>query len=312
MKYAFAAFSTELLLSVSLAAFSLPPLHAEPHCPGNAAVLPFRLLQRFQVVVPVVINHAGPYDFLVDTGTQLTVIDRSLAVELHLKAQGPVEVVGTGFSTNASFTQIHLLETGSQVVVNHVAMMQDLESLHAAGMPIRGILGGNFLGNFDVLMDYRHNILCLDGTKAMRTSVKGMRVDLATPAPVADEISLIGLLLIPVHLSGGGSRSLFLELDSGANVPFLYDSGHQLCPGLLKRAPVKVFGEDGVKRESSALLPQDVRIGSLDLQQISFVVPSSVGMSSRTRQVNGLLPTALFWRVFVSYADHFVVLDPRL
>jgi hypothetical protein len=63
------------LASIALAATILPVLYAEPHCPGNAASLRFRLVQRSQIIVPVTINHTGPYDFLVDTGAQIATID---------------------------------------------------------------------------------------------------------------------------------------------------------------------------------------------------------------------------------------------
>src|ERR1700722_5840914 len=43
--------------SISLATIALPTLHSEPHCPGNIASLPFHLVQRARIIVPVVINH---------------------------------------------------------------------------------------------------------------------------------------------------------------------------------------------------------------------------------------------------------------
>lgn len=310
MKYAFAAVSTELFLSVSLVAFSFPLLHAEPHCAGNAAILPFRLEMHSKIVVPVVINHAGPYDFLVDTGAQLTMVEPSLAVELHLKTQGTTETLGVDFTRKTSFTQIDLLETGSQAVANQAAAVLDLQGLQGARLQIRGILGADFLGHFDVLMDYTRSILCLDATKVMRTRVKGVRVGLTTPGPAADGVPSTGMLLIPVHLNGA-RRQLLLALDSGTNVPFLYDPGHYLDPGLLKSEPVESRGADGVQRTFAALPARDMQIGSLKFQQISFLVTSGVGHGSAVSQEDGLLPTALFRRVFVSYSDHFAVLDPQ-
>ena len=41
---------------------------AESRCPGNVESLPYRPLNRHQIVVPVTINHSGPYNFLLDTG----------------------------------------------------------------------------------------------------------------------------------------------------------------------------------------------------------------------------------------------------
>ena len=74
--------------SMSLAAIVLPVLHAEPRCPGNVASLPFRFVNRHQIVLAVSINHTGPYNFQLDSGTQITMIDPSLAAELHLDTQG--------------------------------------------------------------------------------------------------------------------------------------------------------------------------------------------------------------------------------
>jgi len=92
------------------------PLHSEPRCPGNTASLRFHLIQRSRIIVPVVINHTGPYEFLLDTGAGSTIVDPALATELHLKTQGPAEVVGVGFNTHTSFAYLDLLEAGSHSV----------------------------------------------------------------------------------------------------------------------------------------------------------------------------------------------------
>jgi|SRR5450631_1155717 len=149
------------LMSLLLALTLVPLLQAEAHCPGNAASLRFPSVARSLIIVPVVINHAGPYAFLVDTGTQLTMVDPSLASELHLKIEGAANVVGVGFNANSVLARADSLEVGSRSVKNHVVELQDLELLKTAGLHIRGILGGSFLGHFDVLIDYAHNMLSL-------------------------------------------------------------------------------------------------------------------------------------------------------
>ena len=64
----------KLLLIVSLATMTLPALQAEAQCPGNIASVTPRFVGRSLIVVPVSINHAGPYDFIVDTDSQLTIV----------------------------------------------------------------------------------------------------------------------------------------------------------------------------------------------------------------------------------------------
>jgi hypothetical protein len=298
------------LASLALAAAILPVLHAEPHCPGNVASLRLRLVQRSQIIVPVTINHSGPYDFLVDTGAQVTTVDPALATELHLKIEGTTGFVGVGFRTRPSFARLDLLEAGLHAIANPLVVVQNLDQLQAADPNIRGILGGNFLGHFDVLIDYAHSMLCLDETKVMQSQVKGKHIALVTPLDPQDRVLSTEQLIIPVHLSGGGIRQLLLLLDSGTNVPFLYDPGKYLAPGLSVSAHLRNRSADGVERAFTVLPPQDMQIGILAFRQISFVTLAGTGKDVPKVEVDGLLPTVLFQRVYISYADRFVVLEP--
>ena len=297
------------LASISLATIALPTLHSEPHCPGNIASLPFHLVQRSRIIVPVVVNHTGPYNFLVDTGTLSTMVDPLLATELHLKTQGSAEVIGVGFSRDTSFAYLELLEAGSHSVANHPVVVQDLQPLRAADLQFRGILGADFLGHFDVLMDYAHRILCLDDTKVMQAGVKGGHIALVTLPQTPDEVPLTKLPIIPVHLSGFGARRVLLLLDSGVNASFLFNHAIYLAPGLVETGQRDGFSADGVKRKFSILSPQSMQIGSLNIQQVSFATPTDSGENAVTSKEDGLLATVVFRRVFISYADRFVVLD---
>src|SRR5258705_10302703 len=144
--------------SFVLAATIVPALPAEPHCPGNVASVPLHLTNSHQMILAVSVNHSGPYDFLVDTGTQITMVDPSLAAELHLKIQGTsAVVVGVGLRTAASLARLDFLEAGSRGIANPLVVVQNLEHLQDTDPHIRGILGGNFLGHFDVLIDNAHS-----------------------------------------------------------------------------------------------------------------------------------------------------------
>jgi len=260
--------------------------------------------------VPVAINHSGPYDFLVDTGAQITTVDPALAAELNLKIEGTTGFVGVGFRTRPSFAHLTILEAGSHAIANPLAVVQNLEHLQAADPHIRGILGGNFLGHFDMLIDYPQRLLCLDDAKVMQPEVKGKHIALVTPTHPDDGVLSTEPLIISVHLSGIPARPLLQLLDSGTNVPLLYDSGKAIAGGFSVSAPIRDHGPDGVERVFAVLPPQDMQIGALTFHQISFVTPVTRKDIPRL-EVDGLLPTALFRRVYISYADRFVVLEPR-
>jgi hypothetical protein len=291
-------------------AIMLPALQAEPHCPGNIASLRFRLVQRSQIIISVKINYTGPYDLLVDTGAQVSTLDPALAAELHLKTEGTVGFVGVSFRAHPSFAHLEILEVGSHAIASPLVVVQNLGYLQMADPRIRGILGGNFLEHFDVLIDYARGLLCLDDTKVMQTEVKGKHIALVTPTHPDSEVLSTEPLIIAVHLSGVAARSPLLLLDSGISTPFLYDVGKDIAGGFSVGVPIRDHGPDGVERVFSVLQPQDMEIGTLTFHRISFVTPATTGKDIPKVEVDGLLPTALFQRVYISYADRFVVLEP--
>jgi hypothetical protein len=260
--------------------------------------------------VPVTINHSGPYDFLVDTGAQITTVDPALAAELHLRIEGTTGFVGVGFRMRPSFAHLDTLEAGSHAAANPLVVVQSLEHLQAADPHIRGILGGNFLRHFDVLIDYARGMLCLDDAKLMQPQIKGKHIALLTPPHPDEGVLFTEPLIVPVHLSGIPARPLLHLLDSGTNVPLLYDSGKDMAGGFSVSAPIRDRGPDGVERVFTILPPQDMQIGTLIFHQISFVTPAARRKDIPKIDVDGLLPTALFRRLFISYVDRFVVLEP--
>ncbi|MEG9438831.1 clan AA aspartic protease [Edaphobacter sp. HDX4] len=298
------------LASTTLAAAILPGLHAEPHCPGDVASLRFRLVQRSQIIVPIAINHTGPYDFLVDTGAQVSIVDPALAAELHLKMEGTVGFVGVSFRTHPSFSHLEILEAGSHASANALVVVQNLGYLQVADPHIHGILGGDFLKHLDVLIDNAHGILCLDDAKIMQTEVRGKHIALVTPPHPEGGVLSTEPVIIPAHLSGVPARPLLLLLDSGITTPLLYDIGKEVAGGFSVSVPIHDRGPDGMERVFSVLAPQDLQIGTLTFHRISFITPIATRKDVPKVEVDGLLPTVLFRRVYISYADRFVVLEP--
>jgi hypothetical protein len=82
------------LIPVCLSA-TVSIVNAEPHCPRNVNSVRLRLIQNVQIIDPVTINKR-PYDFLVDTGAQITTVDPTLAKALDLKIGGTTGIIGVG------------------------------------------------------------------------------------------------------------------------------------------------------------------------------------------------------------------------
>ncbi len=298
-----------LLLALAGSATIVPAPAAETHCPGNVASVPFRFVSSHWIVLAVSIDHTGPYNFLLDSGTQVTLIDPSLATALHLDTQGTAVVSGIGSDQSDSYAQLELIEAGSHFVANQKVLVHDLQNLHSANLHVQGILGEDFIEQFDLLIDNAHRLLCLDDSAAMRAEVKGPHIPLVFTAETDDAGAMPGLLLVTVRLSGG-MRPLRLLIDSGANEPILFNSSQHMSLRPSHAMTFRGRGVDAAQLTFSVLPPQDVKIGSLKLPGVVFFSTTAEN-DSFVQGFDGVLNTGLFRRVFIDHADHFVVLEAR-
>ena len=296
--------------SLVLAVATVSTLSAETRCPANVASLAFRLVNDHYIIVPVSINHAGPYSFLLDTGTQITMVEPSLAAELHLATEGQAKVASVDAQASASFARLDRLEAGTHAVANQKVLVYDLANLDATGLHIQGVLGEDFLEKFDMLIDNAHRLLCLDDSTAMRADVKGPHIPLLAPAQTPDGAPLSTSLIVSVRLSDG-MRPVRLKLDSGANVCFLYNTSEYMDLDLFHGASLNGGGANSQHRTYTALPPQSVNISSVQLSKVPFVTLAGARKDSRTSDFDGLLTLGLFRRIFIDHADHFAVLEPR-
>jgi len=216
---------------------------AETHCPGNVAGLRPRIVAGALLVIPVKINQFGPFDFMVDTGSQLNVIDPALAGLLKLKSQGTVGLVATVAYSQASIGVLDSLEAGSHLVLKPLVVIQDLGPIRAADPRIRGVLGENFLAHFDVLIDYSHGLLCFDETKLTEKYLRGERISLVLPKHPESDVPFTQRLVVSVNLSDTGTRPILLQVDSGSDGSILYADNRKLEAPLLSQA--KLQGPEG-------------------------------------------------------------------
>jgi hypothetical protein len=285
--------------------------YAEAHCPANVTTLHPRMVAGALLVIPVKVNQSGPYDFLVDTGSQLNVIDPALAARLQVKAQGTIGVIATSDYFHASVAALDSLEAGPYLESKPIVVIQDLGPIQAADPRIRGVLGENFLAHFDVLIDYRRGLLCLDQAKLMGKDLLGERIPLVSSRHPETEMPFSPRLAISVNLSDTGSRPILLQLDSGSDGPMLYAGNRELEQPILRRARLQRPEVGELRRAFALLPPQDMRIGTRVIRKVPFVTPVHAVQNVPDREEEGLLATVLFQRIYISHSDHYVIFDPR-
>jgi len=286
-------------------------LFGQAQCPGNVALVRYHSLDHSQIGVPVRINDSGPYEFLLDTGAQLTVVEPSLAAELHLPTPDAVGVISVTHYAEAPVALAERVEVGSVAAQRPMVAVENLGRLRTLYPKVRGKLGESFLANFDVLIDYAHKILCLDESGAMREQMHGELVPLVARESQPGNLPVAQPVLISARLNSDDSRDTILRLDSGTNVALLY-AAHLEAPLWKQMQNARQCAAMGGAQVSlTDMPPQDLRIGARLLRGVAFMTPVRKGNIVTIAGEDGLLPTTLFKRVFISHADHFVMFDPR-
>jgi predicted aspartyl protease len=133
-------------------------LSALANSPGeNTTRVSFTMTQHFLVVVPVSINGAGPFNFLLDTGATNSDIDRGLADQLSLPGVGEHEVTGLQGKMFLSIVHAQSISVAGRTVRD--LNLNVLSKTNGLPSKVSGILGEDFLGHFDLLIDNRHHVV---------------------------------------------------------------------------------------------------------------------------------------------------------
>jgi hypothetical protein len=170
------------------------------------------------VSLPVAIDGATAMSFVVDTGSPLTLVDPDKFSTLALPS-------GAGNATTLDVGGIHLMNVGI-LAASPCGVMMCGDSSPA------GLLGGNVLVNYDVLFDYRAQVIGFDvtpDTSALgppsTTAFKlegGGQVVVSGSGPIA-----VPATRIAVDVTIEGTTHAFV-LDTGSSkvllLPALYDS----------------------------------------------------------------------------------------
>lgn len=148
-----------LLPAVALAA-ARPAVPAPEHPPGLLSSAPTRVNDAGQIVVPVMIDGKGPYQFLVDTGANGSMISPRLARSLGLvPGQGVVErVEGVTGTQPLPWVLIRRLQVG-RIVKTDVRMPICPSPILTR---IDGILGMAGFGPVRIAVDFRHHQVSID------------------------------------------------------------------------------------------------------------------------------------------------------
>lgn len=271
--------------------------------PSTPTAIHFRSPRGFSIILPVYVNGRGPFEFLLDTGATITVVDPRLLQFLRLDVTGSGTMITPTSKTTIPWALAQTVSVGPVTERKVELGVRDLSDLRQLDSKIDGVLGQNVLKDADFLLDNHKQMIEFDPFGALAAELDGERINtnrIATPDSPA-----YGSTAVRVKLAESNHRDLNLILDSGsASVVLFPHSLDQPSPSM--RPTMLMVDDAGNQKYTPGYLVQ-FTVGGISLDVATHI--TAIGYEGSA--VDGLLPTAGFGSVYFSNSGGFVIFQPK-
>jgi predicted aspartyl protease len=247
------------------AAFSPKSARVKFHLPGGAQPL---------ILLPVIVNGRGPFEFILDTGAGTSLLSSELAKQLKIKVVGSKEGQSAGGKVSVSLAKVDSFAIGEAKLDDIDVGIVDLSHIgKTIGAKIDGDLGYNFLKHFRIAIDYRECEIRLDDPKRVENFGSSAETEiamrLASPAKP--------LILVDVHANGHGPFQF--AIDTGTSTT-------AITPELAKElgvvsTPIGPATTGGAHIDVTAGMLQSFQVGGAKVDNMSVMVADFFAMLSQ-------------------------------
>lgn len=276
------------------------------------AEVPFAF-ERTTIIIQVKLNGKGPFNMILDTGSDAAAIDLATARELglNLKPTGGTLSGGGSDKPQVFVTQIAQVEIGSLATNNIYAAALDLSrQSQILGKPLHGVLGYYVLRNRVVQFDYPKRMIRFYSAspyaKANQNSNNERRVvlpfHLGDQSPIIDEVYVNGKQIKAVLDTGGGGAYFALMPEAIASLGLEQEMAQA-------EPDSKSMGINGAETSRKGKI-KTLRVGAISVDSPTVVFyPKGVGKDNR--KFGGALGNAFLQDFVVTfdYPNKIVVLE---
>jgi predicted aspartyl protease len=261
----------------------------------------FRLVNNAIIVVSLMANDQGPFDFVLDTGTNTTVVDPEIARRLSLTALDHITLITVAGKRSVPRSSFRHLTMGRASVEQVEVLVQDLAPMRKVDSHIAGIVGQNFLGHFNYLIDFKRHTIRVEQGDEIQAAIEGNRTSVEMKE---------GRMLVASELQSRTRTRLRLLLDSGANYLTLF---HAASLGLSATPPPAANRVSNTGGEESGTNLGNVKLLIVGQQQFRNISAALIPPASDPQRAeDGSLPIAFFRSIYVNQDGHFVVFNPKI
>ena len=213
-----------------------PPVHMDPSVAGKVHTIPFRVLNE-KIIVKARVNKGPQMDFVLDTGSEQTVISRETGARMGIRPIVNILSAGVGDLgvRELELTRLDELEIGGSLKVQNVPSI--IKNPPLTGLPTREMESFSPLAlGMSVVIDYDKNQLIMGEKLPEETA------DVELP------LRMHRLAMVPGHVQGGLASFI---LDTGGQVISIStDTASGLERGEMRNIPLKVYGASGWDRDA--------------------------------------------------------------
>jgi len=266
------------------------------------SAIQFKLVQNHWIVVPVLVNGQGPFDFLLDTGANVTIITPELAQRVAIRPTARVSLITIAGSQVVPYSHLPSLSLGPRTAENLEVIHSSLPEMRSLCSSISGVLGQNFLSQFNYSLNYQN---------------RRIEFEQARPEdhPAAERLpveQLDGRLLITARPSSSKKKAFKLVLDSGVSMLIIFETTSKPLKLDLKQ------GEDRFLTASTTLGSRTLPVAKLPTLQLGRIKLSDLpvalvdGIPGENGGFgHGLLATSFFSSIFFNNREGYVILSGR-
>jgi hypothetical protein len=256
------------------------------------------------LIVPVSINESGPYSFILDTGSNRTLVRNDLLRTLGISPKRLVALNMPNGVIYARETVAKSLAVGETSVNGLEIEGIDTSQITRMGASIQGVLGEDFLKHFDVLIDNHAHTLTLDNTSDLADSLSGDHLPLSFSGRHGNDPT-VNRLVLDVNLPS--IKTLRFLLDSGTDsATFFPSKGVTYVPSVTFREMVSTLSGNSLSRIGFVTL----EVGKNTIYNVPLVICE--GPTRDDHDVDGMLPTRIFDRLFISHAGAYAIANPHI
>jgi hypothetical protein len=265
--------------------------------PTDDQTVPFLAQRPGAIVVPVLVGGAGPYRFLVDTGSTHTAVRDTFAASIGAAPVARTVLTTSTGNADALVVRLARVAIGPAAVDELLATSLTTTAAGVLGDDVDGVIGQDFLSRFDYTLDYVRSRLIwerdLDGRPGTRVAL----------VPAA------GRFVIEVPRASG-EPALRLVPDSGTDALVLFE--RPASPGVAEAgsAVFELTSMTGRVSVRTARL-RSMRVGDAWIcDPLAGIVPAP--SVDEDTAADGLLPLDLFASVSVNNHRRYMVVRPRV